>query len=100
MPQMGRRVLQRHIWDCAACLCPIKRTPGLNELICAVRNLLLQRYTWWSHELLFSRYFKVLVQEMQVKVDQGFLNNIIELFSSGEESSREQEVSRSTSTIS
>ena len=29
---------------------------------------------------------------MQVKVDQGFLNNIIELFSSGEESSREQEV--------
>ena len=28
-----------------------------------------------------------------MKVDQGFLNNIIELFSTGEESSREQEVS-------
>ena len=29
---------------------------------------------------------------MQVKVDQGFLNNIIELFSTGQEESREQEV--------
>ena len=37
----------------------------------------------------------MLVQEMQVKVDQGFLNNIIELFSTGEEQSREQEVTHS-----
>ena len=29
---MGRRVLQRHIWGYAVCLCPIKRTSGLNEL--------------------------------------------------------------------
>ena len=25
-------VLRRHIWGYAVCLCPIKRTPGLNEL--------------------------------------------------------------------
>ena len=31
-PQMGRRVLRRHIWDYSVCLCPIKGTPGLNEL--------------------------------------------------------------------
>ena len=29
---MGRRVLRRHIWSYAVCLCPIKGTPGLNEL--------------------------------------------------------------------
>ena len=32
LPQMGRRVLRRHIWGYAVCLCPIKGTPGLNEL--------------------------------------------------------------------
>ena len=30
--QMGRRVLWRHIWGNAVCICPIKGTPGLNEL--------------------------------------------------------------------
>ena len=30
---MGRRVLRRHIWGYSVCLCPIKGTPGLNELI-------------------------------------------------------------------
>ena len=30
---MGRRVLQHHIWGYAVCLCPIKGTPGLNELM-------------------------------------------------------------------
>ena len=30
---MGRHVLQRHIWGYSVCLCPIKGTPGLNELI-------------------------------------------------------------------
>ena len=29
---MGRRVLRRHIWGYSVCLCPIKGTPGLNEL--------------------------------------------------------------------
>ena len=29
---MGRRILRRHIWDYAVCLCPIKGTPGLYEL--------------------------------------------------------------------
>ena len=24
---------RRHIWNYSVCLCPIKRTPGLNELI-------------------------------------------------------------------
>ncbi|KAL3884630.1 hypothetical protein ACJMK2_024757 [Sinanodonta woodiana] len=37
------------------------------------------------------KYFKVLVQEMQVKVDQGFLNSILELFSVDAPVSREQE---------
>ncbi|XP_060560724.1 intermembrane lipid transfer protein Vps13-like isoform X2 [Ruditapes philippinarum] len=37
------------------------------------------------------KYFKVLIQEMQVKVDQGFLNNILDLFSSDQEASRDQE---------
>ena len=32
MPKMGRRVLQRHIWGYAVCLCPIKTTPDINEL--------------------------------------------------------------------
>ena len=27
-----RRVLRRHIWGYAVCLCPTERTPGLNEL--------------------------------------------------------------------
>ena len=31
-PQMGRRILRRHIWGFAVCLCPTKRMPGLNEL--------------------------------------------------------------------
>ena len=30
---MGRRVLRRHIWGYVVCLCPIKGTPGLNELM-------------------------------------------------------------------
>ena len=29
---MGRRVLRRYIWGYAVCLCPTKKTPGLNEL--------------------------------------------------------------------
>ena len=29
---MRRRVLRRHIWGYSVCLCPIKETPGLNEL--------------------------------------------------------------------
>ena len=29
---MGRRVLRRHIWGYSVCLCPIKGTPGLNEI--------------------------------------------------------------------
>ena len=32
-PQMGRRILRRHIWGYVVCLCPIKGTPGLKELI-------------------------------------------------------------------
>ena len=31
-PQMGRRVLQRHIWGYSVSLCHMKRTPGLYEL--------------------------------------------------------------------
>ena len=38
------------------------------------------------------RYFKVLVQEMSLKVDQGFLNNIIDLFTSSQAIHRDQEV--------
>ena len=34
--------------------------------------------------LTICRYFKILVQEMSVQVDQGFLNAIIMLFASGE----------------
>ncbi|XP_021375808.1 vacuolar protein sorting-associated protein 13A-like isoform X2 [Mizuhopecten yessoensis] len=41
--------------------------------------------------MLQFKYFKVLIQEMQLKVDQGFLNNIIDLFSSSQDVSREQE---------
>ncbi|XP_052785478.1 intermembrane lipid transfer protein VPS13A-like [Mya arenaria] len=37
------------------------------------------------------KYFKVLIQEMQLKVDQGFLNNIIDLFSSDQDITSEQE---------
>ena len=29
---MGRRDLRRHFWGNDVCLCPIKGTPGLNEL--------------------------------------------------------------------
>ena len=29
---MGHRILRCHIWGYAVCLCPIKGTPGLNEL--------------------------------------------------------------------
>ena len=35
---MGRRVLRRHIWGYSVCLCPIKRTPGLNELIAMLKG--------------------------------------------------------------
>ena len=38
------------------------------------------------------RYFKVLIQEMQLKVDQGFLNNIIDMFSANQELTSEQQV--------
>lgn len=38
------------------------------------------------------RYFKVLVQEMSLKVDQGFLNNIIDFFTSSQQVSSDQEV--------
>lgn len=41
--------------------------------------------------MLQFKYFKVLIQEMQLKVDQGFLNNIIDLFSSSQDISRQQE---------
>ena len=31
--QMGRHILRHHIWGYSVCLCPIKGTLGLNELI-------------------------------------------------------------------
>ncbi|KAH3865967.1 hypothetical protein DPMN_029015, partial [Dreissena polymorpha] len=37
------------------------------------------------------KYFKVLVQEMQVKVDQGFLNNLQEMFSADQDVTSEQQ---------
>ena len=37
--QMGRHVLRRHIWGYSVCLCPIKGTPGLNELSVLEHNL-------------------------------------------------------------
>ena len=45
------------------------------------------------HHHLCDRYFKVLIQEMNLKVDQGFLNAILELFAANEPLPREQEVS-------
>ncbi|XP_056003796.1 intermembrane lipid transfer protein VPS13A-like isoform X2 [Ostrea edulis] len=41
--------------------------------------------------MLQFKYFKVLVQEMSLKVDQGFLNNVIDLFTSNQQVSRDQE---------
>ncbi|KAJ8307900.1 hypothetical protein KUTeg_014547 [Tegillarca granosa] len=38
-----------------------------------------------------GKYFKVLIQEMTLKLDQGFLNNVIDLFASDKEVTREQE---------
>ncbi len=40
---------------------------------------------------LCSRYFKVLIQEMAVKVDQGFLSALIQLFSSGKAGEEEEQ---------
>ncbi|XP_052264161.1 intermembrane lipid transfer protein VPS13A-like [Dreissena polymorpha] len=37
------------------------------------------------------KYFKVLIQEMQVKVDQGFLNNLLEMFSADQDVTSEQQ---------
>ena len=37
---MGRRVLRGHIWDYSVCLCPIKGTPDLNELMMALLALI------------------------------------------------------------
>lgn len=41
------------------------------------------------------KYFKVLIQEMQLKVDQGFLNSVLELFSSDQEVPKELQVLQS-----
>ena len=46
----------------------------------------------WT-DLVPGRYFKVLIQEMNLKVDQGFLSAILELFAANEPLPREQEVS-------
>ena len=35
-PHMGRPVSQRHIWGYSVYLCPIKRTPGLYELMMCI----------------------------------------------------------------
>ena len=50
-------------------------------------------FAFFSYKFFFpSRYFKVLIQEMSAKVDQGFLNAIIQLFSSDDVVSRAEEV--------
>ena len=46
---MGRRVLRRHIWGYSVCLCPIKRTSGLNEL-----NQQFNSYYWHMPLLLVN----------------------------------------------
>ena len=38
------------------------------------------------------KYFKVLVQEMSVKVDQGFISALVQLFSTGKTSEEEERV--------
>ena len=49
---MGRRVCRRHILGYSVCLCPIKRTSGLYELMNRVASLIfkgvrVQGY-WWE----------------------------------------------------
>ena len=43
---------------------------------------------------MLDRYFKVLIQEMNLKVDQGYLSALLELFAANEPLPREEEVSR------
>ena len=43
---------------------------------------------------MLHRYFKVLIQEMNLKVDQGFLSALLELFAANEPLPREEEVSQ------
>jgi hypothetical protein len=41
-----------------------------------------------------DRYFKILIQEMNVKVDTGFINALLDLFIATDTLPREQEVKR------
>jgi hypothetical protein len=41
-----------------------------------------------------DRYFKILIQEMNIKVDTGFINALLDLFIATDTLPREQEVSR------
>ena len=47
---MGRRVLRRLIWDYSVCLCPMKGTPGLNELILVLNMVTQQLHIPWNRE--------------------------------------------------
>ena len=42
---------------------------------------------------MLDSYFKVLIQEMNLKVDQGYLSALLELFAANEPLPREEEVS-------
>ena len=59
---MGRRVLRRHIWGYSVCLCPIKGTPGLNELIIKPAFLLKSR----AIAFLFSLDLGAVMQSLMV----------------------------------
>ena len=48
-PQMGRRVLRRHIWGYAVCICPTKRTPGF---YCFVRPKSIRAVSYHNYTVL------------------------------------------------
>ena len=53
------RLLRRHIWGYVACLCPIKGTPGLHEII-------LQRFTY-SVNMYMYQYVQHYFMQIEIK---------------------------------
>ena len=73
----------------------VKSVEDLNASLILKVSKIIYIHVLQHYAIFIFRYFKVLVQEMQVKVDQGFLNNVLDLFSADQEISSTMEVSMS-----
>ena len=70
-----RRVLRRHIWGYAVCLCPTKRTPDLNELIQVKFPYSTTQHQSTYITLMIGEYIRFIQNDCE-NIDPEFFNDV------------------------